>query len=103
MKDDAMNDKPRIVSYEKRPLTAKERAELDALAARPDSEIDTTDMPALDAEFFENGLVGAFGNPPIRIDRRVIEWFREHVGEHGTVAMDINHVLLDYIAAQKKA
>jgi hypothetical protein len=76
---------------------------LDAAAARPDDEIDTTDMPALDAEFFEKGLVGAFANPPVRLDRRIVEWFQEQAGTDSTATMAINHVLLDYIAAQKKA
>jgi hypothetical protein len=31
------------------PLTAKQRANLSALAARPDSEIDTSDVPEMTA------------------------------------------------------
>lgn len=46
------------------PLTDKEKAELQALAQRPDSAIDTSDIPTLTDEFFENAKRGRFHRPP---------------------------------------
>jgi uncharacterized protein (DUF4415 family) len=56
------------------PLTADQQAELDALAVRPDSEIDYSDIPPL-ADF------GQFYRPikamtTVRIDADVLRWLR---------------------------
>ena len=45
------------------PLTKAQEAELDALAARPDSEIDTTDIPPLTEEFWRNAVRNPFLKP----------------------------------------
>jgi hypothetical protein len=40
----------RYFSHEIPPLTEEEKAELEALSSRPDSEIDTRDIPSLTSE-----------------------------------------------------
>jgi hypothetical protein len=58
--------KTKMVSYtlEKLPrLTKARRAKLKALAARPDSEIDTSDIPEMTDEQWKNA---SSGSPPIR-------------------------------------
>jgi hypothetical protein len=53
--------KKKMVSYTLEtlpPLTAKQRANLRALAARPDSEIDTSDVRELTAEQWKNATRG---------------------------------------------
>lgn len=45
------------------PLTDKQKAELEALAQRPESAIDTSDIPPLTDEFFENAERGRFYRP----------------------------------------
>jgi len=37
------------------PLTAEQKAELKALAEKPEDEIDTSDIPPLDDEFWKKG------------------------------------------------
>lgn len=45
------------------PLTEAEEAELAALAARPDSEIDTSDIPPLTEAFWQNAERGRLYRP----------------------------------------
>ncbi|MBF0306000.1 MAG: BrnA antitoxin family protein [Alphaproteobacteria bacterium] len=61
------------------PLTPELQAELDALAARPASAIDTSDMP--EVTDWSGGVRGAFFRPikkPIamRLDADVLDWFK---------------------------
>jgi uncharacterized protein (DUF4415 family) len=63
------------------PLTEKQKAELAALAARPDSEIDYSDIPPLTEEFWKNAVRGRFYRPTktsttVRIDSDVLAWLR---------------------------
>jgi len=72
-----------IVRYErgKLPKTTKaDIAELKALAAMPDSEIDYSDLPPLDESFFKNAIPNPFYKPikeakTLRIDKDVLNWF----------------------------
>jgi uncharacterized protein (DUF4415 family) len=84
------------------PLTDKGRAELEALAAMPDDQIDFSDIPKSTEEQLKRALRNPDFYPPVKMDRRVIEWFQERSTGKGDMMMKINHVLLDYIAAQKK-
>lgn len=85
------------------PLTAKQRAELDAIAAMPDEAIDYSDAPMLNDAFWQKVNL-----PPteqktqitLRIDADVIEFFR-HTGKR--YQTKINAVLRAYMEAQKKA
>jgi uncharacterized protein (DUF4415 family) len=68
------------------PLTPEQRAELEALAAMPDNEIDLTDPdcpPMSEAELAAGGIRGAFyRTTPIkkpiamRLDADVLDWFQ---------------------------
>src|ERR1017187_6059383 len=58
------------------PLTEAQEAELRALAALPDEEIDYTDIPALTEDFWKNAVRGRFYKPTktsttVRIDSDV--------------------------------
>lgn len=74
----------RLVRYDRNelpPLTEADRDHLRKLAARPDSEIDTTDIPELTEEFWKNAVRGRFYRPTktsttIRIDSDVLAWLR---------------------------
>jgi uncharacterized protein (DUF4415 family) len=46
------------------PLTKADRAKLKALAARPDSEIDTSDIPEMTHKQWKNAQRGHFHRPP---------------------------------------
>jgi uncharacterized protein (DUF4415 family) len=60
-------------------LTAARKAELDVLAAMPDTEIDTSEMP--EQTDWRGARRGVFFRPvkrqlTLRLDADVIEWFR---------------------------
>lgn len=62
-------------------LTEAQQAELAALAARPDSEIDYSDIPPLTEEFWKNAVRGRFYKPTktsttVRLDSDVLAWLR---------------------------
>jgi uncharacterized protein (DUF4415 family) len=63
------------------PLTEAQKAELAPLAARPDEEIDYSDIPPLTEEFWRNAVRGRFYKPTktsttVRIDSDVLAWLR---------------------------
>jgi uncharacterized protein (DUF4415 family) len=63
------------------PLTEVQKAELAALAARPEGEIDYADIPPLAEEFWKNAVWGRFYKPTktsttVRIDSDVLAWFK---------------------------
>jgi uncharacterized protein (DUF4415 family) len=63
------------------PLTKAQKAELEALAARPDSDIDYSDIPPLDDAFWKNAARNPFYKPiktstTVRIDSDVLLWLR---------------------------
>lgn len=76
--------KTRIVSYMLNtlpPLTEAQEAHLKALAARPDSEIDYSDIPAFTEEQWKGARRGEFYRPvkrqiTARVDADVLEWLK---------------------------
>ena|ERR1035438_2260422 len=76
--------KPKMVSYTLEtlpPLTEAQRANLRAIAARPDSEIDFSDIPEMTDEQWKNAERGHFYRPvkrqiTARVDADVLEWLK---------------------------
>ena len=65
-----------------RALTAKQRRELAALVALPDSAIDTSDIPELPPAAWKDAVRGRFYRPvkqaiSMRLDTDVIAWLRK--------------------------
>lgn len=63
------------------PLTAEQRAELEALAARPGDEIDYSDIAPMTEAFFRNAVRNPVYRPTktsttVRIDTDVLLWLR---------------------------
>jgi uncharacterized protein (DUF4415 family) len=63
------------------PLTAQQKKRLAALAGRPESEIDYSDIPPLDEKFWKNAIRNPFYKPTktsttVRIDSDVLHWLR---------------------------
>jgi len=84
------------------PLTPELQSELDVLAAMPESEIDTSDMPPITD--WSNAVRGAFYRPikrllSLRLDADVIDWFQRQ--GHGYQTR-INAALREYIALHAK-
>jgi len=63
------------------PLTDRQRANLMKLAVRPDSEIDTSDVPEMTDEQWKNAKRGHFYRPlkrqiTARVDADVLDWLK---------------------------
>lgn len=63
------------------PLTAKQKAEIKAVAAMPDSAIDYSDIPPLSEEFWQNAVRNPFYKPTkttttMRVDSDVLVWLK---------------------------
>jgi uncharacterized protein (DUF4415 family) len=88
-------------------LTPEQKARLDALAALPDDQIDTSDIPELpDMEWRRRTTyVGLFPGPgrkksvTIRLDDDVVKWFKKQ-GKGWQTKM--NWVLRLYYASHRK-
>jgi uncharacterized protein (DUF4415 family) len=76
--------KTKIVSHTSRSLSAfttSERARLKTLAARPDSDIDTSDIPEMTEEQWKHASRGHFYRPrkrqiTARVDADVLDWLK---------------------------
>ncbi len=84
------------------PLTPSLRAELDALAAMPDSEIDTTEMPPITN--WSHAVRGPFYRPikrplSLRVDADVLDWFQRQ--GHGYQTR-MNSALREYVERHEK-
>jgi len=63
------------------PLTAKQKAEIKAAAALPDSTIDYSDIPPLSDEFWQNAVRNPLYKPTkttttMRVDSDVLVWLK---------------------------
>ena len=81
-------------------LTARQRAELDALAALPDERIDTRKIP--ESRDWSAGRRGLFYRPlkrqlTLRIDADVIAWFKRRAPKGEGYQTDINRALREYV------
>lgn len=64
-------------------LTAAQKAELKALRIRPEGEIDYSDIPPLQEDFWKKAVRNPFYRPTktsttVRIDSDVLHWLRSH-------------------------
>jgi uncharacterized protein (DUF4415 family) len=79
-----MKTKTKTVSYtldKLPPLTKSRRAKLKALATRSDGEIDTSDIPEMTEEQWQNARRGHFYRPrkrqiTARVDADVLDWLK---------------------------
>ncbi|MFO1429912.1 MAG: BrnA antitoxin family protein [Candidatus Competibacteraceae bacterium] len=63
------------------PLTKRQKAELEALKALPDSEIDYSDIPPLTDDFWKHAVRNPFYRPTktsttVRLDADVLQWLK---------------------------
>jgi uncharacterized protein (DUF4415 family) len=80
-------------------LTARQRADLDAVAAMRDDEIDTAEAP--EQVDWRGAKRGLFFRPikkqiTLRIDADLIDWFRRHATPDTGYQTHINDALRDY-------
>lgn len=89
------------------PLTEELRAELEALKAMPDSEIDYSDIPPLDEKFWKNAVRNPFFKPvkqqlTLRIDSDLVAWFKRRADGQRGYQTRINRALREYVEQQEK-
>jgi uncharacterized protein (DUF4415 family) len=82
-------------------LTPAQQTEIDALAALPDDEIDTRDIP--EVRDWSGAQRGLFFRPikqqlTLRIDADVIAWFKSHTPNGEGYQTSINRALREYVA-----
>ncbi|SEC89399.1 Uncharacterized conserved protein, DUF4415 family [Rhizobiales bacterium GAS188] len=87
-------------------LSPEQLDQLAKLAAMPDDQIDTTDIPEAPAENWIHARRGELYRPlkqpvTIRLDADVLAWFREHA-EGGGYQTEINRVLRRHVAEAEK-
>ena len=89
------------------PLTRGQQAELAALAARPDSEIDTSDIPELTEAFWRNAGPNRFCKPTppsttVRIDSDVLAWLRgQGKGYQSRLNAILRHAMLTALGRRR--
>jgi uncharacterized protein (DUF4415 family) len=76
------------------PLTAREKRELAAVAALPDDQIDTSDIPELPLSAWKDAVRGKFYRPvkqavSIRLDADVVAWLKKQGKGYQTRANQI--------------
>ena len=81
-------------------LTPEQQAEINALAALPDDQIDTQDIP--EVSDWSGAKRGLFYRPikqqiTLRLDADVIAWFKSRVPQGQGYQTDINRVLRGYV------
>ena len=86
-------------------LTQAQKAELNALAAMSDDQIDTTEMP--EVRDWSGAQRGLFFRPikkqlTLRIDADLIAWFKNHVAQGQGYQTSINHALREYVAQHER-
>jgi uncharacterized protein (DUF4415 family) len=69
-------------SRQGRPLTVRQKRELAALAALPDDQIDTSDIPELPLSAWKDAVRGKFYRPvkqavSMRLDADVVAWLKK--------------------------
>ena len=77
------------------PLTNAQKAELLALANRPDSEIDYSDIPPLTEEFWKNAVRGnPFLQPKIYLEPQICDFLNRRAKAKGVSFNDLLNTLL---------
>jgi uncharacterized protein (DUF4415 family) len=84
-----------------RPLTARQKTELDVLAAMPDEQINTRALP--EVRDWSGACRGVFYRPikkqlTLRLDADLIDWFKTHTPNGEGYQTRINSALREYVA-----
>lgn len=93
-----------IVRYKRNKLpalTEAQKADLRELANRPDDEIDFSDIPPLDEDFWKNAVRNPFYRPvkiptSIRIDADILAWLKgQGKGYQSRINEILRHAMLN--------
>jgi uncharacterized protein (DUF4415 family) len=83
------------------PMTPAQKAELEALAALPEDQINTSETP--EQKDWRGARRGLFFRPikkqlTLRLDADVIDWFRTHAPNGDGYQTSINSALREYVS-----
>ena len=86
-------------------LTAKQKAQLEALAALPEDQINTDDIPEATGDW-SGAKRGVFYRPikqqiTLRLDADLIDWFKTHQEQNEGYQTSINRALREYVRQQQ--
>src|ERR1700737_1397482 len=86
-------------------LSRSEEAQLAALAALPDDQIDTSDIP--EVRNWKGAKRGLFYRPvkqklTLRIDADAVAWFKERARGNDRYQTNINHALREYMERSRR-
>ena len=86
-------------------LSDEQKVRLEALAKRPDSEVDCSDIPELDENFWKNAVQNPFYKPTkqvttVRIDADVMLWLKAQGKGYQT---RMNKILRDAMLKELKS
>lgn len=89
-----------------KPLTAKQKKELAALARLPDDVIDTLKLP--EVHDWSGARRGMFYRPvkqqlTLRLDADVLAWFKDHAAKGRGYQTDINRALREHVLRRQRA
>ena len=87
-------------------LTDQQRAELEALEAMPDDQINYSDIPEMTEAEWSNAKRGMFYKPDwqdltLRMDQNVVDWFEQHAKDPQEAHKNINKVLTEHIRRER--
>ena len=92
-------------SSKARKLTDKQRADLSALEALPDDQIDTSDIP--EVRDWSGAKRGVFFRPAnqkitLMLDADVVNWFKEQAADERDYQTKINRALREYVMQRRR-
>ncbi|MCA0045440.1 BrnA antitoxin family protein [Mesorhizobium sp. B283B1A] len=89
------------------PLTKAQKAEIAALKARPEDDVDTSDIPELTEEFWQNAVRNPYFKPvkqqlTLRLDSDLVAWFKRSAPDGRGYQSAINRALREYVSKQDR-
>ncbi len=86
-------------------LNREQKAELEALEAMPDAQIDYSEAPNHPIDW-SKAKVGMFYKPgwqdvTLRLDRNVVDWFEERAETPEKAHQEINRALMEHIQRER--
>ncbi|RRH90006.1 cytoplasmic protein [Mesorhizobium tamadayense] len=89
-------------------LTEAQKAEIAALKARSDDDVDTSDIPELPEEFWQNAVRNPYFKPvkqqlTLRLDSDLVAWFKRRTPEGRGYQSAINKALREYVMRHRKS
>ncbi len=89
------------------PPTEAQKAEIAALKARPEDDVDTSDIPELTEEFWRKAVRNPYFKPikqqlTLRLDSDLVAWFKEHTPQGRGYQSAINKALREYVTKQDR-